>query len=83
MITKVACENTECSEYNVTKPVASAMLMGLNPNVCPQCGGRMAPVERIKSSKGGSKIVGRNPAPRYRIGRKRVAKRSRKRLHKR
>lgn len=50
VITKVACTNPKCANYGRRKSVASAMLIGYDPKVCPICRERMKVVEQINAS---------------------------------
>jgi len=49
VITRVACTNPKCANYRKKKSVASAMLTGYDPKVCPICGGKMKVVEQVNT----------------------------------
>ncbi len=61
MVTKVACTNPDCPSFNKAKTVVSAMILGMNPKVCPLCGGHMKVVAQVNTSgKGMRKAPKRN-----------------------
>jgi transcription initiation factor IIE alpha subunit len=41
MVTFYRCKNPKCPNFEVRKSVASAMVLGANPKVCPACGEEM------------------------------------------
>jgi hypothetical protein len=54
MVTHVSCINPKCSSYGVKKTVVSAEILGMNPKLCPECGGHAKVATQINtSSKGG------------------------------
>jgi hypothetical protein len=62
VITKVACTNPKCANYEKRKSVASAMLTGYDPKVCPICDGKMKAVEQINTSGKGMRAGVRRPS---------------------
>ncbi len=50
MVTHVACTNRQCPSYGIEKTVVSAMVLGVNERVCPQCGGPMKVARQINTS---------------------------------
>jgi hypothetical protein len=59
MITRVACRNRDCPNYNVPKSVPSALILGTDPKRCPKCDGPMKVAEQVNVSGKGRRSRGR------------------------
>lgn len=60
LVTHVSCRNPKCERYDRKYSVASAMVLGMNHNICPECNGPMKVAKQINvSGKGGGKRYSR------------------------